>query len=223
MGQAMGERGDLTQSGPPKAATVIIGFLIPPACREEVLGDLQERYTSHAQYIWDALSTVPLVIMSRVRRTADPLLVLMQAFVLYLSFVGAAWYHDQTFLHEQSGLLRLGIPSAVALLGIILQEAYAMPGKRYPLKPLRGPILGLGAASLAQAGIPLWIMLYGSALSLLLTTAVRLLFPPMGDHPLGANVPAHWLKQTAEPVRISPVVAGVILAMALLAVWIRNN
>jgi hypothetical protein len=223
MGQAMGERGDLMGATPPKAATVIIGLLIPPACREEVLGDLHERDTSHGQYIWDALSTVPLVIMSRVRRTADPLLVLMQAFVLYLSFVGAAWYHDQTFLHEQSGLLRLALPSAVALAGIILEEAYAMPGKRYPLKPLRGPIFGLTAAFLTQADVPLWIMLYGSGLSLLLTTAVRLLFPPVGEHPLGANVPAHWLKQTAEPVKISPVVAGVILAVALLAVWIRNN
>ena len=52
---------------------------MPPACREEVLGDFCERYRSPAQYAFDAVFTVPLVISSRIRRTSDPQIVLIQS------------------------------------------------------------------------------------------------------------------------------------------------
>ena len=94
MGQALGERGGLMRSGPSKAAEAIVALLLPPACREEVLGDLHERYRSRLQYFTDALSTVPLVILSRIRRTADPQVLLIQAFALYASFLTAAWFKD---------------------------------------------------------------------------------------------------------------------------------
>ena len=55
-------------SAPPKAVEKIVGLLIPPASREEVLGDLFERYTSSGQYILEALLVVPMVIASRIRR-----------------------------------------------------------------------------------------------------------------------------------------------------------
>lgn len=58
-------------SAPPKTAERIVGFLIPPASREEVLGDLYERCTSSGQYILDALLVLPRVILSRIRRTTD--------------------------------------------------------------------------------------------------------------------------------------------------------
>jgi hypothetical protein len=78
-------------SGPSKIAEAIVSVLIPPACREEVIGDLHERFKSSSQYAVDALRTVPLVIISRIRRTADPQMLLIQAFALYMSFLGAAW------------------------------------------------------------------------------------------------------------------------------------
>ena len=59
-------------SVPPKGIEPAIGLLIPPACREEVLGDLYQRYVGLPQYIFDAMRAVPLVILSRVRRTTDP-------------------------------------------------------------------------------------------------------------------------------------------------------
>jgi hypothetical protein len=223
---------------PPKPAEIIVGLLIPPACREEVLGDLHERCTSRRQYISDALGTVPLVIMSRIRRTADPAVLLMEAFVLYLSFIGAAWYQDRAFLYEQRGFLRLAIPAAVALLALILEDAYARPGKRSPLKPIRGPLLGLGAAFLSQAvlstgnrplAVPAWIVLYGGAMGLLLASAIRILFPPVAERPLGAGGPAFWLKQAAEPARIPPAVLGMfkgrgaIMAVALLMAWLGGT
>ena len=50
----------------------IAAIFIPCACREEVLGDFEERCTSPLQYCRDAVVTVPLVTLSRIRRTANP-------------------------------------------------------------------------------------------------------------------------------------------------------
>ena len=70
----------------------------------------------------DALSTVPLVILSRIRRTADPQVLLIQAFALYASFLMAAWFKNVSLLQARWGLLRLAIPSGMALLGLILEQ-----------------------------------------------------------------------------------------------------
>ena len=231
MGEAVGERGGLMHSGPSKAAEAIVAVFVPLACREEVLGDLHERYGSPRQYALDALRTVPLVIISRIRRTADPQVLLMQAFVLYISFLAAAWFKDRAFLQQQWGLLRLAVPAGMALLGLILEDAYAKPGRRSPLSVFRGPVLGLGLALLAQGvftagnpdlAVPSWIMFYGCAMSLLLSSAVRMLFPPITDRLQGANAPAPWLKQTGGPAGnpqgIIRVVKGVAAIVAVAVV-----
>ena len=72
MGKAVRETGRLMHAGPSKTAEAIVAVFVPPACREEVLGDLHERYRFPLQYGLDALRTVPLVIISKIRRTADP-------------------------------------------------------------------------------------------------------------------------------------------------------
>src|SRR5260370_6368150 len=117
MGEALGQ-GDRMTGGmkPPGLLEGMVGLLIPPASRENVLGDLQERYRSPGQYVVDALSTVPMVAFSRIRRTTDPQILLMEAFALYLAFVTAAWSGDQALLTGEWGLLRLSLPPAVALL-----------------------------------------------------------------------------------------------------------
>ena len=174
-------------TSPPKAAQAIVALLIPGACREEVLGDLQERSASRAQYFGDALSTVPLVILSRIRRTSDPQLLLMCAFVLYLSFYGAAWFRNPSLLYEPWALVYIAIPGAVALLAIGLEDAYARSGHRSPLRLIRGPLLGAVWTILCQCALwsshsrlalPLWTVLYGSAMALLLTSGLRILFAP---------------------------------------------
>lgn len=238
MGKAVGERGGLMNSGPSKTAEAIIAVFVPPACREEVLGDLHERYSSSGQYGLDALRTIPLVIISRIRRTADPQVLLIQAFALYASFLGAAWLKDGAFLSEQWGLLRLALPAAVAILGLTLEDTYAKPGRRSPLNLARGPMLGLGLALASQGmfrisnpdlAVPSWIMFYGCAISLLLSSAVRMLFPPATDQLQGANVPAHWLKQSGgslgNPETSSRVVKGVaaIVAVVIVGTWMANR
>ena len=130
----------MMRSGPSKGAERAVGLLIPPACREEVLGDLHERYMGPSRYFADALTTVPLVILARIRRTTDASVALMEALVLYLAFVGAAKYRDDTLLESPWGLARLAIPSAVTLLFLALHDAYAGPGRR---STLNGPVFAV--------------------------------------------------------------------------------
>jgi len=199
-------------SGPSKIAEGMVAVFVPPACREEVLGDLHERYIGPRQYAIDTLRTVPLVIISRIRRTADPQVLVMQAFALYVSFLGAAWLQDGAFLSSRWGLLRLAIPTGMAMLGLLLEDAYAKPGLRSALDLARGPFLGLGLALASQGmfrirnpglAVPSWIMFYGSALSLLLSSAIRMLFPPPTNQLQGVNAPALWLKRAGAPAPIA--------------------
>jgi hypothetical protein len=238
MGKAVGQRGALMYSGPSKAAEALVAVLTPPACREEVLGDLHERYRSPGQYGFDVLRTVPLVIISRIRRTADPQVLLIQAFALYISFLGASWFASRALLREQWEFFRLAIPAAMAMLGLILEDAYANAGRRSRLKLVRGPIVGLGLALVSQGvfwagdpdlAVPRWIVVYGCAMSLLLCSAVRLLFPPAADQLQGVNAPALWLKQAGgsdgAAKEIAPVFKDVaaIVAAVVVGVWIADH
>ncbi len=212
-------------SRPSNAAEAIVALLIPPACREEVVGDLHERYRSPAGYFFDALSTVPLVILSRIRRTADPQVVLMQAFVLYGSFLCAAWFKEAVLLQTQWGLLRIAIPAGITLLGVILEDAYARPGRRSPLSLVRGPVLGLafaiGLQGMFRTGnqdlaLPRWVLLYGCGASLLLSSAIRMLFPPATQQLHGVNAPADWLKQAGGSGENPPDLIRALKALAAL-------
>jgi hypothetical protein len=159
----------------------------------------------------------------------------VQAFALYMSFLGAAWLRDGAVLREQWGLLRLAIPAAMAVVGLILDDTYANPGRRSPLNLARGPLLGLVMALAAQGmlwisnsdlALPRWITFYGCAISLLLSSAVRILFPPVTNQLLGANAPALWLKQAGRSsgslegiIRVLKGISAVV-ALAVIGTWI---
>jgi hypothetical protein len=225
------------RSGPSKAAEAIVAVLLPPACRDEVLGDLHERYRAPLQYGWEAFHTIPLVIISRIRRTADPPVVLLQAIALYVSFLGAAWLQGGTLLREPLVPLRLALPAVVALLGLVLEDAYANPGGRR--KIARGPALAIALAALSQGmlvasksylGLPISITVYGSATGLILSSVVRILFPPVSDRLQGANAPAAWLKQdeglrgsSSSVARIIQGVTGLVAAVALGALMMDHS
>ncbi len=225
MGEAVGQGSGLKRRGPSRLAERLAGFFIPPACREEVLGDLHQRYGGPLAYFGDALSTVPFVIFSRIRRTADAQVVLMEALALYLSFLVAARYNDSAFLAGRWGLLRPALPAAAVLVGLILDDAWAAPRKRSALRPLRGPVFGLASAFLSQMwlaarnaelALPRWILLVGGAVGVLLVSTIRMLFPPLVDRPLGAGGPAFWLQQAGEPVHIPPRVLLAVKAVGIL-------
>jgi len=180
---------------PPRLLETIIGLSIPPACREPVLGDLHERYRSTGQYLHEAMRTVPLVILSRIRRTTDPQLLLMEAFALYLSFVTPAWWlGPATFLYEDWGLLRLAVPTAVTLMALILVDAYANPARPSMVKPALQAAVGISFALLSQAilwitggdfAVPWKIMLYGTGGGLILISALRVFFAAPEIRPRG--------------------------------------
>jgi len=170
---------------PPRWLESLVELLIPPACREYVAGDLHQRYCILGQYLMDAIRTVPLVILSRIRRTTDPQLLLMEAFALYLSFVGTAWWIDPLLLSDEWGLLRLAIPSAVALYALVIAGAYSSPGRRSVVKPIVHSAFALGCAFLSQSilvaidpsfALPWKTMLYGAGASLMLLSGLRMVF-----------------------------------------------
>jgi hypothetical protein len=59
----------MRRRGPSKWAEAIVGLLLPRERREEILGDLHERYRSPWLYALDALRIVPLVILSELWRS----------------------------------------------------------------------------------------------------------------------------------------------------------
>jgi hypothetical protein len=177
-----------------KALEKFAGFFTPPACREEVLGDLHERNASSAAYCSDALGTIPLVILSRIRRTTDSQLVTLYAGAVYLCYWASAWFGQRELIQHTSGLLHLAIPPALVLLGVLFEDAYAQSGRRQPQHLVRGPLIGVALAFLAEAGLLMWhapfalpvtILVYGGVLGLLLTSALRLLFSPQSTSPQG--------------------------------------
>ena len=95
------------ESGPSKVAETIAGFLLPSACREEILGDMHEHYRSGLGYFIEALQVIPFVIYSRICRTTDGVVALMEAASMYTAFVVAAKCVDVTLISAKSGLARL--------------------------------------------------------------------------------------------------------------------
>ena len=51
-------------SRPPHLLEVAVGFLLPASRRDDVLGDLHERYVSAFRYLLDASQVVPIIVIS---------------------------------------------------------------------------------------------------------------------------------------------------------------
>jgi hypothetical protein len=211
-------------SGPPKTVEALVAVLVPPACREEVLGDLHERYRSTRQYGLDAASTVPVIILSRIQRTADSQALLIQAFAFYVSFLFAAWLNGAALLRDEWGLVRLAAPAAVAMVGVLLADAYASPRSRPSPKLSLGPILGAGLALLSQGllwlfspdlALPRWTLFFGCGAGLLLSSAVRILFPrPHNDKDKDYNM---------SLLKFKGVLVGAILVSGAAVLWVADR
>jgi hypothetical protein len=191
------------ESGPSKIAEDLVYWLIPPACREEILGDMRERNRSTSQYFVEATTTVPAVICSRIRRTTDAVLSLMLAASIYTAFVMSARWRAPELLLNEFGYARLAIPPVAFLVAMVLADAYSDPKKRWPLKPLLGPIIGLLLAYAVELNsrwaLPEPVLAWGGALSVLLVSALRLIFPPVTERPQAAKIPAYWQKLELSP------------------------
>jgi hypothetical protein len=199
VGQAARERGPLMSRGPSLRAESIVAILIPPACREEILGDLHERYQSPRQYALDAVRTIPLLIVSRVLRTSDLQVLLMQAAVLYMSFLSAAWLGGRELPSQFWELWRLAIPVATVLFVLMLHDAYAIPGVEFvpsALGPFLALLVAIGVQEILRTSglhlaLPRWLMLYGCSIGLLLSSAIRIWFPPFAGRLQGIRPSAN--------------------------------
>lgn len=209
------------EPGPSKISEAIARWLVPPACREEVLGDMRERHQRLAPYLLEAAQVIPCVIYSRICRTTDAVVALMEALSMYTAFVIAAWSLDRALLSDQRGFARLAIPTAICLVATILGDAYSNPQKRWPLKPIAAPTLGFAFAFIVQYMLNRWalsapVFAWGSAVSLLLVATLRLIFSPVTDRPQVAKIPVYWQKLELSPFALD--LKSVLLSCGVLAV-----
>lgn len=200
----------------------IVGILIPPACREEILGDLRERNEGAQLFLYDALRTLPFVIYSRIRRTTDSVVLLMQAFCCYVSFLAVAWFRYRSLIADREGLLLLAIPCAIALAVLMLADAYADPRGKSPLRPFIALALAFAAVGISLTVYPLLpgpLVALGSGFSMAFLLMLRMMFPPLADRPQQAQGPALWQKQeiaAAGILKLTAAVAAVLLGVSLL-------
>lgn len=186
--------------GPPKAIEAVVALLIPPARREEVLGDLQERYQGTAQYVIDALGTVPHVVASQIRRTTDPRIVIFEALALYISFVTApAPPHGrplifepglQPSLHFAAGPLLIAVPVVIALVVLRFVDAYSRPEKRTQRVSALELLLAVAIAYAAEEllrmshpalALPRGVLLQGGVLAAFLIWVLRRTIASRGE------------------------------------------
>ncbi len=232
---------------PPTFLEHLLYLLLPPDSREHVLGDLQERCTSAKSYLIDSLSVLGPVIVSRIRRTTDFQVFLIEAVTIYLSLTAAAWYlGEQSFLYRDGGFVRLMLPTSVAVIALLFCNAYSDLDKGALNRAILQSAGSLSLAAMGQAvlfdahaglAVPFRILLYGSLLSCLLISPLRILFPPTQRRPKFVSsksprpfphrqprlvVPALHLDRSVTKIRTGPklslllAMVAVLLAAALL-------
>jgi hypothetical protein len=107
---------------PPKFLESLVRRLLPPAVREQVLGDLQERYQSPLGYIADAASVVPAAIFGQLRRSTLIPFRVLEALIIYTSiFAGARVPFEFDRAPDPSQMVLL---TMVALAGLVWHDIY---------------------------------------------------------------------------------------------------
>jgi hypothetical protein len=110
------------EARPPALIDRVVRFLIPPAAREAVLGDLWERYRSPLQYAGEAARIIPYLIFSQIRRNSNAPMLGVAAFSLLIGFGGIVGPNVPAIGVPR--WLRAAIPIIAALVGLLLRDAY---------------------------------------------------------------------------------------------------
>jgi len=172
------------ETRPPVLIETVVRLLVPPAAREHVLGDLSERYASPRQYVSDAIRTIPFVVASQIRRTTNPALLLIPAFLFMMAFGSGPG--------EDFGWMRGGLPAMAALIGLVLRDAYRLPDVSRPWRRGLVDIAVVIACALAVQVVlaftqPEWLIapdgVVRSAIVLTLLYLVRVQNPTSGVYP----------------------------------------
>lgn len=155
------EMGEGMSAAPPRVLEAAVRRVLPPAAREHVLGDLQERFAetgSVARYLLDAALILPYVLGSQARRNVDARLAALEAVAVAASCVEAT---HRVQANEFSSLIPGVLCTVlVALTALILGDTYVEPRNRARFHDLRQYLLAYGAvglAGLALGGVLPWM------------------------------------------------------------------
>ena len=151
---------------PPALLVALVRALLPPADREHVLGDLQERLqiarnAATWSYLIDAMQTVPMVIWSRMRRIVTQPIFGLQALLVFAAFVAVLTPRlSADFLL----LLKALFPTLIAMSVLLVADTYTTRGRRSGWSQLLIVVIALGVVWLAhvlavRSGIP-WSVPY---------------------------------------------------------------
>ena len=88
----MGQTDELKSPKPPKFLERLVGFAIPRASRDHMLGDLHERYVSPFGYLKDAASAVPAALLGQIRRVVPLPYLLLEFLLIHASILIAAFW-----------------------------------------------------------------------------------------------------------------------------------
>jgi hypothetical protein len=187
---------------PPRHLEAIVSAILPPASREEVLGDLREQCSSTGQYVALAMQVVPCVILSRIRRTTDLLILLTEALLLYGSLLAGTWYTNRALLTSRRGLLWLALPVTLTVVFLMLDRAWGRKSGAL-MWIFRGVVLAIGMYANAL----------GSFCGLLLVLALEMMSRSGEDRPQLAAGPA-----PIRPAALSGNAKSLLAAVTLVAV-----
>lgn len=197
---------------PPPLLERVVGWFIPPACQEEVLGDLHEQYRSPLQYICTAVCVIPCVIASRIRRNADVRWLLINSLLMYAAFVAAGWWLDRPSLNSSRGLLILGLPAWMQLAGDAFSAAWAGADGWFSKWLSRGSSFVFVSIFWMNLGV----FLFGSAGYLLLASGLRFALP--SDLIVSYAVEPPVAEPTTERKAVGIAVLTFV-AVAIVAEW----
>lgn len=141
------------ETGPHPLAERVVARLLPPRCREHVLGDLYERNATTGRYVWDALRSVPFAVWGQVRRTTSPGLACLQGGAVYGGFLSAYGRVAPGVLQTMDGVLGTLTPALTAMVVLALRDAWTGRSGRIGIRALVDAPLSVAAASAAHVAV----------------------------------------------------------------------
>lgn len=179
---------------PPECVEDMVGCFLPPACRQEVLGDLCECYENVFQYALSAASVIPRVVLSQIRRNTSTRIFLVTTCGIYYSVAAGAVNFSQGDTAQT--LFRIAIPIIPAILILLVRNGFAALEDRRQRAITFDIVIALGVAALTQlvllaafrSDLTLrgWWPSDGTLLAWLFVIVLRAFFPPEAKVP-----PAH--------------------------------
>ncbi len=122
-------------NGPPPGLENVVLFLIPPAARESVAGDLWELYRGPSQYVCDALGAIVFIVASQARRNLDFPVLAVKGILLFTLMLGFSSRQEAAAL------------TASILALMVLGGAYQSGGRPSPRLAMIEAVLAAGGAA----------------------------------------------------------------------------